>query len=77
MKSPVRVTDDIHWVGVNDYDTNLFEAIWPLPRGISYDAYLIADEQTALIDGVKGGPSARCSTRSPALRAETGRSITS
>ncbi|MFW6155575.1 MAG: FprA family A-type flavoprotein [Planctomycetota bacterium] len=55
MHRGVRVTDDIVWIGVNDYETHLFEAIWPLPKGISYNAYLICDEKVALIDTVKTG----------------------
>jgi flavorubredoxin len=53
MAMSVPVTEDVHWVGVNDYETHLFEAIWPLPRGISYNSYLIADKSVALVDGVK------------------------
>ncbi|MHC4718152.1 MAG: FprA family A-type flavoprotein [Planctomycetota bacterium] len=49
----VQVSDDTYWVGTNDYVTTLFESIWPLPLGVAYNAYLIADEKTALIDAVK------------------------
>jgi flavorubredoxin len=49
----VPVIEDIFWVGVNDRKTDLFEALWPLPHGISYNAYLIRDEKTALVDAVK------------------------
>jgi flavorubredoxin len=55
MSTTVSVADQIYWVGANDYDTALFEAIWPLPRGVSYNAYLIDDEKVALIDAVKRG----------------------
>ncbi|MEJ5349669.1 MAG: FprA family A-type flavoprotein [Desulfosoma sp.] len=48
------VARDIYWVGVNDRETDLFEALWPLPYGVSYNAYLIVDEKIALIDAVKG-----------------------
>ena len=51
MKIPL--TKDIFWIGVNDLETELFEALWPLPKGISYNSYLICDEKTALIDAVK------------------------
>ncbi|MBS3734436.1 MAG: FprA family A-type flavoprotein [Phycisphaerae bacterium] len=53
MDRGVNITDHIVWVGVNDYETHLFEALWPLPRGISYNAYLVRDEKVALIDTVK------------------------
>jgi len=49
----VPVTDKIFWVGANDYDTHLFEAIWPLPEGVSYNSYLIRDEKVVLMDAVK------------------------
>jgi len=49
----IPVVDDVYWVGVNDRRTALFEAIWPIPRGISYNSYLIADEKVALVDTVK------------------------
>src|SRR6056297_1720887 len=48
-----ELTDKIKWVGVNDRRTDLFEGYWPLITGISYNAYLINDEKTVLIDGVK------------------------
>ena len=49
----IAVAENIFWVGVNDSETDLFEALWPLPHGISYNAYLICDEKIALIDTVK------------------------
>lgn len=53
MSRAIPVADGVHWVGVNDYETHLFEAIWPLPRGISYNAYLVAGDKVALVDAVK------------------------
>ncbi len=53
MNSSVKITDDIYYVGVNDRDTSLFESLWPLDKGVSYNSYLILDEKTALIDTVK------------------------
>lgn len=53
MTCACPVTDSIFWVGVNDHEIDLFEALWPLPKGISYNSYLIRDRKTALIDGVK------------------------
>jgi flavorubredoxin len=47
-----KITDDIYYVGVNDRRKALFENIWPLPHGVSYNSFLIADEKTALIDTV-------------------------
>lgn len=45
----------IHYVGVNDRTTHLFEALWSLPYGVSYNSYLITDTKTALIDTVEEG----------------------
>lgn len=50
---PIEIAAETYWVGVNDFETDLFEAIWPLPNGISYNSYLIVDEKVALIDTVK------------------------
>jgi flavorubredoxin len=50
----IDVTTDIHWVGVNDRLTDLFEGMWPVTReGVSYNSYMIRDEKIALIDLVK------------------------
>ncbi|MBP1540781.1 MAG: FprA family A-type flavoprotein [Prevotella sp.] len=48
-----NITDNIYYVGVNDRNKSLFEGLWPLPNGVSYNAYLIDDEKTCLIDTVE------------------------
>lgn len=53
MNKPIQISAKTWWVGVNDRETDIFEALWPLPKGISYNAYLIDDEKVALIDTVK------------------------
>ena len=53
MLTTVNITDEIYYIGVNDRETYLFENLWPLDRGVSYNAYLIDDEQTAVFDTVK------------------------
>ncbi|HPI92752.1 MAG TPA: FprA family A-type flavoprotein [Deltaproteobacteria bacterium] len=53
MHLPIEITRGVFWVGVNDRESDLFEAMWPLPKGISYNAYLITGTKTALIDTVK------------------------
>jgi len=53
MNSPIPITDEIFHVGVNDRQTDLFEGIWPLPRGVCYNSYLILDDKNTLIDTVK------------------------
>ncbi len=47
-----QVTNNVYYVGVNDRTKHLFENMWPLPDGVSYNSYLIVDEQTTLIDTV-------------------------
>lgn len=47
------LSDNVYWVGVNDRETDLFENLWPLPYGISYNSYLIVDEKVVLVDTVK------------------------
>ncbi|MEM3967281.1 MAG: FprA family A-type flavoprotein, partial [Ignisphaera sp.] len=50
---PRPVVEDVYWVGVNDDARELFESLWPLPFGISYNAYVvIGREAVALIDTV-------------------------
>lgn len=48
-----KIKEDIYYVGVNDRATQLFENMWPLPKGIAYNSYLIKDEKTALLDTVR------------------------
>ena len=45
-----HITDDIIWVGANDRRLSRFENLYPLTRGVSYNAYLILDEKTCLMD---------------------------
>ena len=47
-----KVTDDLYWVGANDHRTHLFENIHPIPKGVSYNAYLLLDKETVLFDTV-------------------------
>lgn len=50
----VKIKEDVFWVGVNDYQTTLFEGLWPIDQeGVSYNAYVINDEKVAVIDAVK------------------------
>jgi len=53
MYQGIEVADETFWIGTNDYETSLFENIWPLPRGVSYNSYLIKSERVAIIDAVK------------------------
>ena len=51
----INLTENIFYVGVNDRRTELFENHMELPNGVSYNSYLIVDEQVALIDPVEAG----------------------
>lgn len=55
MYKPINITDDVYFLGVNDRRTHLFENMWPIPNGVSYNSYLIKDEKVALIDTVEHG----------------------
>ncbi|MHA3962907.1 MAG: FprA family A-type flavoprotein [Candidatus Thorarchaeota archaeon SMTZ1-45] len=44
----------VYYVGVDDHHTELFENLWKLPFGVSYNSYLIVDEKITLIETVKG-----------------------
>jgi len=51
---PIKITPNIYWIGVNDRTTDLFEGLWPITQeGVSYNAYLINDEKTAIVDLAK------------------------
>lgn len=47
-----NITDDLYWVGGSDRRLALFENAYPVPRGISYNAYVLLDEKTILFDTV-------------------------
>ncbi len=50
MYCTTKITDDMFWVGGNDRRISLFENVFPVPDGISYNSYLINDEKTVLLD---------------------------
>lgn len=49
-----EVNENVYWIGGNDRRLSLFENIFPIPRGISYNAYVVLDEKTILLDTVVG-----------------------
>ena len=49
------ISNKIHYIGTNDRKKHLFENNWPLPYGVSYNSYLIADEHPALVDTLEYG----------------------
>lgn len=46
------ITNDIKYVGVNDYEIDLFEGQFTVPNGMAYNSYVITDEKTAVMDTV-------------------------
>jgi flavorubredoxin len=50
----IKISDSIFWVGAQDRETDLFEALWKLPYGVAYNAYLLAGDASVLVDTVKG-----------------------
>lgn len=50
----MKITNDIKYIGVNDHKMDLFEGLYKVPDGISYNSYVILDEKTAVLDTVDG-----------------------
>ncbi len=50
MQNSIRITNDLFYVGASDRKLALFENIYPIPRGVSYNSYLLMDEKTVLFD---------------------------
>ncbi len=49
----MEIINKIYYVGVNDRNKNLFEGLWPLPNGVSYNSFLIDDDKVCLVDTVE------------------------
>jgi len=48
-----KISEKVYYIGINDRTTHRFEALWPIPNGVSYNSYLVVgNEKTAIIDGV-------------------------
>ena len=48
----MQIKDNIFYVGTDDRDIDLFESQYPVPQGVSYNSYLIVDNQTTVLDSV-------------------------
>lgn len=48
----IKITDDIKYIGVNDYKIDLFEGQYAVKNGMAYNSYAIIDEKTAIMDTV-------------------------
>lgn len=49
----IEIKNKVYYVGVNDRNKSLFEGLWPLPNGVSYNSYLINDDKVVLVDTVE------------------------
>ncbi len=47
-----QITNDMYWVGASDRRLALFENVYPIPCGVSYNSYVLLDEKTVLPDTV-------------------------
>ena len=50
MQNIIKIKNDLIYVGASDRRTALFENIYPIPRGVSYNSYMLLDEKTVLFD---------------------------
>lgn len=48
----MKITENIKYIGVNDHKTDLFEGLYKIPDGMSYNSYVILDERIAILDTV-------------------------
>ena len=48
----MKITTDIKYIGVNDYNIDLFEGQYSVPNGMSYNSYIILDDKIAILDSV-------------------------
>ena len=48
----IHISDNIKFIGVNDYDLDLFESQYIIPNGVSYNSYLIIDEKVVVMDTI-------------------------
>ena len=55
MQITEEIKNGIYWMGCNDFRTELFERIFPIPEGVTYNSYFIDDEKTCVIDAMDKG----------------------
>ena len=48
----MKITEEILYVGINDYNIDLFEGQYKVEKGMAYNSYIICDEKTAVLDTV-------------------------
>ena len=47
-----EIKNGVYWMGCNDFRTDLFERIFPIPEGVTYNSYFIDDEKTCVVDAM-------------------------
>ena len=52
MYNVKNITEDLYWVGANDRRLALFEGVYDIPTGVSYNSYILLDNKTVLLDTV-------------------------
>ena len=50
MQNTRKITEDLVWIGANDRRLELFENVYPIPKGVSYNSFILKDEKTVLLD---------------------------
>ena len=50
MQNTRQITEDLVWIGANDRRLELFENVYPIPKGVSYNSFLLKDEKSVLLD---------------------------
>lgn len=59
MNTSVKILDDLYLVGASDRRLELFENVYPIPNGMSYNSYLVLDDKNTIIDGVDSAVTSR------------------
>ena len=54
MEMKVEISEAVKYIGVNDYEIDLFEGQYKVPNGMAYNSYVILDEKIAVMDTVDG-----------------------
>ena len=52
MYSTKKIENDLYWVGANDRRLSMFEGVYSVPRGVSYNSFLLLDDVNVLFDTV-------------------------
>ena len=52
MHCTKKITDSLTWIGGNDRRLAMFEGVYSVPGGVSYNSYLLEDEKTVIFDTV-------------------------